>query len=270
MDADMLRNSVTVLVFLILISGGCDLLNGDGVVNRTDREASEPFSYDVTLQNQSTFQIEAVNGYIEIVGVTGTSSVSIAGVKRVGSESVRDAEEHLENLEVRVTQSENNIIVETVQPQNTGGRSYIVDYEIRVPDHLQGVVLEVNGGITIEGMRAGLDAELVNGEVELFRMEGNTEVTVVNGSITSEIAMPIGGSLVQSIVNGQILLTIPDTTSADFTARIDNGTITLSGLTLSDQTVGDELVTGRLGSGEGTILLTVTNGEIEVIGSGSD
>lgn len=255
------------LFFLIALAAGCDLNDGNSdKVNRTDRKAETTFTYEIDVANQTSFQVEAINGSITMTGVSDRSTVSISGVKTVGSESVEDAEEHLEQLEISITESASRIGVETIQPEDTGGRRYVVDYEIVLPEYLESVVIQVNGTITIEGMREELGVNLVNGDIQLEEIEASTRVSVVNGTIESDIAVPLDGVLEQTIVNGEIDLTIPDTTSAEFSAQIVNGSISLSGLSLSDQTITDKSVTGTLGSGNGTLSLQITNGEIEVTG----
>ena len=67
--------------------------------------------------------------------------------------------------------------------------------------------------------------------------------------------------------NGQIVLTIPQNTSAEFSAAVGNGTITLMQLSLSDQTATSTSLVGTLGGGNGSIQLITGNGTITVIGS---
>ena len=69
-----------------------------------------------------------------------------------------------------------------------------------------------------------------------------------------------------SVVNGAITLGIPKSTSAEFSAAIVNGYINVSDLTLYDSQSTTHSLTGRLGAGEGTISLMVTNGTIAVVG----
>lgn len=256
---------VWVLLIYMVSLPGCDLFNGNkGSVNSTDRTAEASFSFTIATQNRGLFLVEAINGSIEVIGSPDQDTISIEGVRIVGSESSEDAEDYLRELEVEVKESNNEIRVETIQPNETGGRRLIVDYEIRLPDNFQTNISQINGTITVEGMRRNLDAELVNGDLQLIDIISSTDISVVNGTIESEMALPFGGALSYSVVNGQIALEIPDTTSAEFSARVVNGSISLSGLTLSDPNIEEHSVTGILGEGNGSIDLEVTNGDIEV------
>ena len=63
-----------------------------------------------------------------------------------------------------------------------------------------------------------------------------------------------------------IVSEIPKSTSATVDARIVNGLIAVRGLDLSRLTVSNRSISGRLGSGDGTITLRVVNGNLSLIG----
>ena len=54
--------------------------------------------------------------------------------------------------------------------------------------------------------------------------------------------------------------------SADFEASVVNGLISVSALDMTDQVSSLRSMTGRLGDGEGTIDLSIVNGDITVTG----
>jgi len=262
------RRAVITLMVTAGLLAGCDLFDGgSSSVNRSDRIAEASFSFEIEAEDRSSFRIEAVNGSIDLSGSANRNTVSIRGVRQVGSESIEDAEANLRELVVQVTESTREIRVETVQPEDTRGRQFIVDYEIMLPDHWSTLISQVNGTVIIGAMREDVVGELVNGDMQLDDIIANAVVSVVNGTIDSEIALPSGGTLEHSVVNGGIDLAIPDTTSAAFSAQVVNGTISLSDLDLSESAVTERSVTGTLRDGNGTITVRVTNGDIEVTGT---
>ena len=89
---------------------------------------------------------------------------------------------------------------------------------------------------------------------------------LVNGRIDANATVPGGGSIELRLTNGNIELEIPRNTSAEFSARVGNGTITLSNLALGNQRRTPTSVEGTLGGGNGAILLTTVNGPIAVRG----
>jgi len=270
-------------VFILLLISGCseDLPFN---INKTDHSASESFDFDVGIELQSGFRLNAINGAIDVTGSTGVTVVEVWGEKIVRSESTEDAEEHLENLDVRITKNQSEIYVETIQPRNTFGRSYEVEYHVLIPEHWKVNVVNVNGevdvysiendvtvkltngDIKIENIAGSISADLTNGNTHLLNTLGNVDIEVTNGSITSTMILPEQGSCRMSTVNGQISLSLPDNTSADFYAHVTNGFINISGFVLTNWQMTQNTATCTLADGNGSIRLDVTNGQINVNG----
>ena len=59
-----------------------------------------------------------------------------------------EAKASLKNVQVEVDKSSNVLLVKTIQPAYSDGKSYNVDYTISVPSHLNVVVESVNGNIS--------------------------------------------------------------------------------------------------------------------------
>ena len=245
------RIALGLTLGLCLLWVGCGDDNGagsNGVVDNTDFSAEADFYFRLDLGSHDALRLEGISGEVNIADVAGSDSIVVAGVRRVRSESAQDAEEHLPLLEVSVQDLSDEVLVETSQPEQSNGRSYEVDYEITLPAVM------------------GLDITDINGQVILDDITGDVQADVVNGQIAGDVTIATGGSLVMSVVNGAITLGIPKSTSAEFSAAIVNGYINVSDLTLYDSQSTTHSLTGRLGAGEGTISLMVTNGTIAVVG----
>lgn len=81
------------------------------------------------------------------------------------------------------------------------------------------------------------------------------------------MTLPLNESIDLSVTNGGLQLHIPTSTSAEFSASLDGtGEITVSNLNITDYLVLSQSHTGTLGNGEGSIVLSTVNGNIEVIG----
>jgi hypothetical protein len=238
---------------------------GDGVDN-TDFVAEEPFSYGFEVAGQTRFWLEGMNGHVSITGVSEFDSVIVAGAKRVGSESLDDAQEHLADITVVVTDRGTEFYVETQQPEDTGGRNYVVNYEVSVPDDMKVVAHNVNGTVRVESMSSDVSVENTNGSVALEDVFGNTDVVLVNGEIGAEVTIPLGGTIDMGVTNGTIDLEIPEATSAQFSARVTIGSINVYNLDLQDIESSPTSLTGTLGNGEGTIDLSTVIGSIVVTG----
>jgi hypothetical protein len=216
--------------------------------NSPDFAAEDPFSFEMNVADHSGFNLEAINGTMVITQAAGANSVLITGKKRVEAESSDDAREHLQDIEISLEDSTDQIFVKTVQPDNTHGRNYIVNYTITLPQNFDLSVISVNGPLTLN---------------EIF---GNVFAGLVNGDINSKITLPLDGVVDMSAVNGSIKLDIPQTTSAQFSAKLVNGNISISNLNLQNRVETSSSLSGTCGDGRGTVNLHTTNGNIAVSG----
>lgn len=238
---------VPSLLGLILASGCGGSSHGSGFVDNRPW-AEERFSFDVPRGTQTTLRLQGVSGTIDVKGTPGATSIAITGVKRVQANTLDDATAHLTELKVAVTSSAAEVLVQTVQPKFSAGRNYVVNYTISLPQDIDCSIMSVNGQIL---------ADAIHGSVLL---------ALVNGQITASVTLPPAGEIDMSLANGNINLRIPQTTSAQFSATVAIGSISLTNLSLFNETVTPNSRTGTLGSGDGTISLDAGNGTIAVKG----
>lgn len=252
------------LLGLMLVSacGG----GGDGG-SSTRPAVEEPFSFDVMVGTQTALRLLGVSGTVTVSGAPGGAlTVSITGVRRVEADTLEDATAQLAALQVDVTSSATEVLVQTVQPQFAAGRNYIVNYTIVLPEHLDVSVNTINGDVTVRSLNADCRIMNLNGAIQADAIVGNAFLSLTNGDITALVTLPSGGQIDIGVANGTIDLTIPQTTSAQFSAMVATGSITLTNLTLSNETITPGSRSGTLGSGDGTIDLHAGNGAIAVRG----
>jgi hypothetical protein len=235
------------VVLAIVLVCSCDS-SDDGIVDNTDHVAVADFSHSVPVTGLTSLQLVGINGVIEITAVANASSVTVAGQRRVKSESVDDAADFLDRLTVDVAISGDDILVTTDMPTDTGGRECIVDYDVTVPADMVVDIFSLNGVVIVEDLRASAFVDLLNG-------------TLVAG-----IDLPLGGTIDMTVTNGTMVLQIPTTTSADVVAGVTNGGLQVSNLDFVSHQISDQSLTGVLGTGEGTIRLSVVNGTLSLVG----
>jgi len=233
----------------------------------TDFKAFESFSEEVVVGNGSRVNLQGVNGNIIVTGMSGASSILIEGTKLVGSDSTQDAEDQLQMLEVNVQSLVNDISIETIHPQNPGGRQYVVDYVITLPNDAEIQISNSNGNVILDAIDNDVTVNNTNGNVTLMDIAGSAEVSLVNGIIDCEVTLPLNGSIDLKTVNGNINLDIPADTSAGFSADVTLGTISNSNLVFQSEVRTSASLSGTLGNGQGTITLeTGSTGDIIVSG----
>jgi len=242
---------------------GCE----DDILGSNAFKAEEPFSLAVELTSQTRIRLTGINSLIVVTGVAATDSVRVSGTRSVRSESLADAEEHLPDLEVRVESVADEIAVRTIQPANSAGRNYQVDYQLTVPSDFETTIVNANGTITVDDMNNTVSVINANGTIILARIDGNIFADLGNGEVQCDATLPLDGTIDIAVGNGEIALAIPDSTSAMLSASIGTGDIDTFGLDLQNEIRTATALTGTLGAGRGTIALGVGNGTITVSGT---
>lgn len=264
------RMSKIAILFILILSisafTSCVIIDPGDNVDNTNYSASEPFAYEVKVKSQDQFVLEGINGEIEVIGVENAASVQITGERIVRSDSDKDANACLNELEVQLIESNDEVYVKSVQPKESRGRQYIVNYHITVPNDWNVTVGHVNGNIEIKILVSDVSIGSVNGNVELEAIAGNVSVVLTNGNIKAEITLPLQGKCSLHTVNGLIGAEIPKNTSAEFSASVVNGTVSVNGLTLTNMQSSRQSTSGILGTGQGKITLVTVNGTIDVSG----
>jgi len=254
-----------VVVTLSFILGGCgdvdfntnyEGFNGNWPFSaNNDYEVSEEFFRQIEAGNRFLLRLHGINGKIAITGLSTTDSVTIEATKMVSSFSMQDAATHLQDIDVNVQSLTDEVFIETVQPQQTIGRSYVVDYTITLPSNMEIQVNNVNGNITIDFNEKNVSVNNVNGNVTLANIFGSAWINLTNGTIDSEVTLPLNGTIDLNTVNGNIDITIPTSTSAEFSAAVNVGSINITGLALQNEVVTSKTLSGTLGNGQGIISL---------------
>ncbi len=228
--------------------------------------ARESFYYRFQVFEQVLLSVTGESGSITVTGSAWSDSIVVRGEKRVTSDSVEDALEHLDSLRVEVVNEAGLVSARTLQPEDTGGRLYEVDYEVTVPTDLAVTLSAAYGPISIDSVAKPITASTVNGTVSLADIIASVTANVVNGRVEGEVTLPPQAVVSVSVVNGEIDLGFPVSTSAMFSATYVNGSVLTPGLPLQDVVESPGSVTGRLGEGDGSIGLSVVNGIITARG----
>ncbi|MFQ5605474.1 MAG: DUF4097 domain-containing protein [bacterium] len=255
------------LIFaMVLALSACVINTFDEDVQNIDFTAEASFSEEQPVAQLKRLVLEGINGPVEINGRAGATAVKIWGERRVNSESQADAEAHLSELKVEITPTAEEFLVKTVQPQNNQGRSYVVNYHVTLPLDMEVAITNINGAVQIDSLSADVEVNNINGQVWLNDIFASVEVDLVNGQIFSKVFLPLNGQIELTTVNGQIDLRIPQTTSAELSARLSNGVIKLSNLNPQQVESSKTFFRDKLRDGQGRIDLRTVNGSIQISG----
>jgi len=259
-----MRTTVFFFLLAVFLISACD---DDGIeAPQNPFAAQDTFDVTVTKSSRRELDLRAVNGTISITGDAGATTISVFAIKRVEAPTQADADARVRQIEVVVDSTGDAVLVETVQPSKTEGRNYIVNYEVQVPRDFNIVVTGANGDVALDDINGIVSVTMANGRASLAGVVGSTTVILANGAIDGQVTLPLGELLDMRVANGEIDLMIPQSTSAQFHAEVEIGSVTVVGLNLQDAVVERRRVTGRLGAGDGAVSLIVANGDIFVEG----
>lgn len=258
---------VCVAIFAIWFTR-CDsnIFGTSDKVSNTDFTAEATDNFDIVVTGEEQLRLEAINGAITLTGDSLIDSVHVVAQKHVGSESTADAEAFLKKLTVTRENDNSSIHFKTNQPSSTNGRDVTVNYTVVLPESMVVFITATNGAIQVDSMKNDVMIDHTNGSVTLNGVEGSSLVRLVNGPITSNQSLPLNGAIDLGNVNGDISLTIPQTTSATVTATIVNGQIVTQNLSFVEIETSSGGLDGKLGEGSGEIVLNTVNGNITLTG----
>ena len=269
--------SIVMLALCVALFASCSGgdINGpqysfstDGcIIGDPDFTANKTYINDIPVEGRDRVTVEAINGEVVVTGREDVNRVMVTARLFVSSDSLQDAQSQLDTLDVRVTVGANEILIQTVQPETINGCTHRVEYDINVPDSLEVVTTQTNGTVAVLDIQNRVEVSNENGNVSLFGIVGGILADVENGLIESTAVLPLNETIDLSTQNGGIVLSIPTSTAAEFAATVNGiGTVSVSNLTMTDSAGTGKWQTGTLGSGQGSLVLSTVNGNIEVIG----
>ncbi|MBT5875484.1 MAG: DUF4097 family beta strand repeat protein, partial [Candidatus Latescibacteria bacterium] len=171
-----------------------------------DAEEQKTFDETFSFDSGGRLRLENQNGGIE-VRTWDRDEVRVWARIKVRGRDSREAEEMLEEVEIRVEQSSGRLEIYSDHPR-TGwgrGRSVSISYELTVPSEIDLKLDTVNGNIEVGEIQGEVVAQTTNGGIEVDRVEGSVSAKTTNGGIDIELATFDGSSDLEfTTTNGSI------------------------------------------------------------------
>lgn len=266
----MKKLSLLALVFLCM---GCT----DWYHSMADR--TDKYSYGAGAY--TALNIETENGQI-VSSVEEGDSIYIDVKLWATGRSDNDAEAHINDITVHETiDTVNNSLRIFIDIPENEPRSYGGDVTVTLPSSIALILESSNGNISVDGHQANVDIYSANGEVEVSdtkgiatistdngkitvsRHTGNITATTSNGEIVADVIMPVTeGSCRFETSNENVTLAVPDSVGAGINLKTSNGTISVTGLELTDTNDDPDIFEAIMGDGSGTIELETSNGNV--------
>jgi len=189
--------------------GGSFAFGFGDLIGRPDggSEASETIEQRFEVHAMPKLRISNVSGETEVT-VGGATEVFVRARKRVRGWSEDRARRILENVEVRMEQTGDEIVIEPrLYQQERGwpelfrGGRVAVDLDIRVPRESQLEVRTVSGELSVTGTRGPADLQSVSGEIDLVDVQGPLRLRTVSGDVN---ATAYAGQVEANSVSGEL------------------------------------------------------------------
>ena len=178
-------------------------MDSDDDTETHDQTVEKTFAVD----GMPRVRVQNVSGEIAI-GVGESGQVRVVAHKRVKGGSADRAKRLLENVEVRMEQEGNDVLLKPhLYEQDRGwadlfrGGRVAVDFEITVPREVRIEGQTVSGDFELAGTRGPLEVQSVSGDVRLDDAQGPLRLKTVSGDAVLSV---FGGQLVANTVSGDL------------------------------------------------------------------
>jgi hypothetical protein len=221
---------------------------------------SKEFNQSYPLQPGGSFELQNVNGAVEVQG-WDRNEIEVHAVK-----TAKSKESDLDRVSIEVDARPDSVSIATHYPQNEGVE-VVVEFTVHVPRgaHVEHIGT-VNGTLRISGLEAVEDLHTVNGNIEVFEAAGNIHAHTTNGNVHLELAhLRDKNGATAETTNGSLVLAVPSDTQADLEARCLNGNFFSELPIAMESSQRPREVHGKLGHGGVPLHLRTVNGGIRVV-----
>jgi DUF4097 and DUF4098 domain-containing protein YvlB len=264
MNAIALRRlAPLVLIPACLALGACDIVTAD----LRAQETSE-WSKTYQLAPNGRVEIGNVNGKIEVRPSEG-NTVEVHALKRAKGATSDSAKAALQRVTIADQASPSEVKIDTKVERGVGGLfnggGVQVEYTVKVPATAEVRFTTVNGGIDITGLKGKITVETTNGGIRTHDVSGTLDASTTNGGLQIDLAQVPQGGVKLDCTNGGIRLRLPKDGKATISARIMNGGISTSDLSLdSTGETSRRRLDGKLNGGGPRIDIEGVNGGISI------
>ena len=161
----------------------------DFVSDATGDSYSETITGEFTFERMPRLRVRNISGETRVrVGDPG--KITVIAKKHVNASSEDRAKRQLQNLEIRMEKSGDELRVEPhLYEQERGwvdlfrGKRFRVDFEITVPSECALDAQTVSGDLSVSGVRGPLEIQGVSGEMTIEDVQGPLRLKSVSGDV---------------------------------------------------------------------------------------
>jgi DUF4097 and DUF4098 domain-containing protein YvlB len=121
-----------------------------------------------------------------------------------------------------------------------------------------------SGDVSLVNIDGNVNARAASGDISVKNWKGKTlAVETVSGDVDASFGAPITGQATIRTVNGNASIEVPDMCDCRVSLSTIRGDVSVN-IPLEDEAKTDQLVTGRLGAGTGSLEVSGINGDISL------
>jgi DUF4097 and DUF4098 domain-containing protein YvlB len=227
-----------------------------------------------SLDHGGSVRVENVNGTIAVTS-WDRDDVRVVAHKKVRAATSERAAGAMEDLKVLVSAEPDELRVRTRHPRSGDGGflgwlrgaevSSSVSYELTVP---RGVHLDaetVNGRLDLDRVDGDFTLTTVNGAIRVSGARGRLDAGTVNGAIDVELVeVDPDAELDFSTTNGAVRIALPQDVRTRLDVRTTNGGIDIDFPVEVRGTWGRHRVNADINGGGGVVSVRTTNGGVRI------
>jgi DUF4097 and DUF4098 domain-containing protein YvlB len=233
-------------------------------------------SETITSDGAERLAVDVENGAVAVRGAE-RSDIALDVIKQ--SSSIRS---DLEDLDVRVGRADQTLEITSEGGESTGWfqNPPRTDIDAEIPRQLavdridtsvgrvtvrdvvgDPTIRTSTGRIDVDSVAGSVSAETSTGRIEIRNVDMLGDVTASTGRIEAHVP-GIDGDTRVGTETGRVELALGPDLDAEIRAQTDTGSIDLENVSLSGETIGDNVVSGTVGDGGPTLDVETDTGSI--------
>jgi len=234
----------------------------------------ETFSKKIDFLPGGSVHLQNTNGSIEVEG-WDKDMVMIEATKKVKASSQKRADQLMEEVNIDISQTEKEIVIETRLPHQTNGGlfdwlfgdgvSVSVSYKMYVPYKSDLVLKSTNGSVNATSVSGQIVLKTTNGKIGAENIMGDIDAHTTNGGISAELdSMSPDHEMQFFTTNGSISVYLPSDAKCNVQAQTTNGSISTDFPLQVKGKFNSKSISGSVNGGGPLVEFHTTNGSIRI------
>jgi len=255
--------SIPYILILILIVSCADQQNWNVVELKT---FSSQESSSFPIADISVISLNNNKGGVIIYGRVENDTIDYTISKTINADTRERAENNFKNVQLSSEVNNDTLKCSMIYPFDSDYMQAFGYLDLHLPHLLPCIINNMSEGVFVFSLWNDLKVSNSKDHVDIRGHHGSCDIQTQKGVVSIETILPDSGYCRANTGQGNIILTIPRSTSATIYARTWNGEVSAEYLDISDlENIFGEF-RGVIGEGSAEIHLETLSGHIKIIG----